>query len=187
MLRGAFCFILLKISSVLTYYSMYFLPSQELGDSYLSGKSEMSVSEFSEEFLKLRTQYWLRKVKAEKMEDLLKNRQPKAAPRQPKVGGPPPRPPAPYRAPFQPSNPMQSLPVVGPPHYPPESRRVSDPAPAPYPPGPSSMPQPHPTGHPFPAAAFTPYNPQHHPSPHYPNYRSPNPPYSSRPPPYHYP
>lgn len=144
----------------------------------------MSVSEFSEEFLKLRTQYWLRKVKAEKMEDLLKNRQPKAAPRQPRVGGPP----APYRAPFQSSNPMHSLPVVGPPHYPPDSRRVSDPpAPAPYPPGPSSMPQPHPTGHPFPAAAFTPYNPHHHPSPHYPNYRSPNPPYSSRPPPYRYP
>ena len=147
----------------------------------------MSVDEFSDEFLKLRTQYWLRKVKAEKMEDLLKNRQPKAAPRPQKVGGPPPRPPAPYRAPYQPPNPMYSLPVAGPSHYSPD-RRVSDPAPAPapYPSGPSPMPQSHPTGHPFPAAAFTPYNPQHHPSPHYPNYRPPHPPYSSRPPPYGY-
>jgi len=147
----------------------------------------MSVDNFTKEFLDQRTQYWLRKVKAEKMVELLRNKQPKPIPRSPRNARAPPVKPAPYLSPLAHSTPAQSLPASGTAPYPPGNRRVSDPAPTPYPPGPSIMPQPAPpTGHPFPAAAFTPYQPQPHHSAHYPNHPPPHPPYSGRSPQYSY-
>ena len=129
----------------------------------------MSLEDWAEEFKKQRVLYWLRKVKTEKMEELLKKKQPKPAPRSPRANKPTESIHPPYLAPLS-TSPAQSLPVSANLHPPyPAPRRISEPGQSlpqyqmPQPMPPSSM-------HPFPAAAFTSYHPQ--PS---------NPPYPGRP------
>ena len=142
-----------------------------MADRYVAGLSEMSCDRFVAGFHEQRTLYWLRKVKAEKMEELLKNMRPVAAPRSPRPSQPPTNPP--YVAPM-PGVPQasHSLPTASiPAHYPhpthsvPPRHRVSNPAQSmpPYHPSMPQMPMPQPQGphqgHPFPAAAFTGYQP----------------------------
>lgn len=148
-----------------------------MADRYVSGSSDMNYDAFVSEFQAQRMLYWLRKVKAEKMEQLLKNMRPVAAPRSPRPGHPSVNPP--YLAPMtgnsiHPNTSSHSLPVSThqppyPPHNPHPShsmhpmpaqhdpRRMSNPAQSmpPYPQHVSQMPAPQ--GHPFPAAAFTGY------------------------------
>ena len=120
---------------------------QELADKYLSGKP---VDDFVEEFMRLRSQYWLRKVKAEKMDELIRSQHPSPRSR-------PKRPPNPViRPPY-----VSPMPVPHPAHsLPPSQARSPGRSPAqslpPY--AHQPMPQP-PVNHPFPAAAFTPYQP----------------------------
>ena len=76
---------------------MHFL--QEMADRYVSGLTDMNSDAFVSEFQGQRTLYWLRKVKAEKMEQLLKNIRPVAAPRSPRPSHPSANPP--YLAPMQ--------------------------------------------------------------------------------------
>ena len=128
-----------------------------MADKYVAGLSEMSMDSFVTDFQEKRTLYWLRKVKAEKMEELLKNMRPVAAPRSPRTSRQP-NPPYVAAMPGGPRpNPAQSLP---PPHhmpYPPDPRRPSNPGVSmpPYHQGGPQMPMPQ--GHPFPAAAFSSY------------------------------
>ena len=117
--------------------------------NFIAGKSELPLQEFHAEFIKQRSQYLLRKVKAEKLDELLKNRIPVPAPR--------------TRTHKNPSNPVQSLPTP----YPPDSRRMPDPAASlqPYSASPrgssGGMPVPHfpPPGHPF-TPGYAAYSPQ---------------------------
>lgn len=119
---------------------------------YVAGKTELTLEAFQEEFLKLRTEYWLRKVKAEKMDELLKNRIPMPAPRSPRIHHVPP-----------PSDPARSLPTSAP--YPADARRMPDPS-ASLPPYSSTsptgrgMPLPRlpPPGHPFTPNYASPYH-----------------------------
>lgn len=116
---------------------------------FIAGKSDLSADDFKENFLSLRQIYWTRKVKAEKLAELLKNKRPQAHPRVPRNQM------QPY---VQPQNPAQSLPA----HvqhqsapYPVELRCPSEPTPtlsmpAPYAVPPNvSMPRPPPPGHVF--------------------------------------
>jgi hypothetical protein len=169
--------------------------SEEMADRYVAGLSEMNCDAFVADFQEQRTLYWLRKVKAEKMEELLKNMRPTAAPRSPRPAISPATPP--YIAPMpgipQPSRsfPTASIPTPypHPGHSVPPRHRGSNPAQSmpPYHPRmpQMSMPQPQPQGppqgHPFPAAAFTGYQPPGVPT-GYPPRPPPHPaPYSSYP------
>lgn len=121
---------------------------------FINGKSSMSLEEFEEEFVKQRTLFWLRKVKSEKMKELLLNYKPTPAPRtihnctsdSSMTSNTPP-----YPNSSSPS--LHSLP--------PQSRAQSLPDPAaslpPYPNQPGSMPSPDRSSLPFPAAAYTSY------------------------------
>ena len=138
----------------------------------------MSCDTFLADFQEQRTLYWLRKVKAEKMEELLKKNRPVPSPRSPRTPRQPVIPP--YIAPMPGTHHAQSLPTSslqtpyppGPPvmsnpsrSIPPDSRRMSNPAQSmpPYHPRLPQMPMPQPPGppqgHPFPAAAFSGYHP----------------------------
>lgn len=149
----------------------------------------MPVDQWLESVIRQRQLYWLRKVKAEKMEELVKQKQPRPMPRSPRVprAGPETSMP-PYLAPLPQQNPTHSLPahMQPQPPYPTDTRGALNPSPAaslpPYQPPQMSMPQPSmPPGHPFPHAAFTPYQPR---SPgQYPRQPPPRPaPYASMPP-----
>lgn len=137
---------------------------QELADSYVSGTSDISSDDFVTQYQEKRTLYWLRKVRAEKMEELLKNIQPVAAPRSPR---PRASVPAPYVAPMS-----HSLPVSTHHHpsypqgpAPPGYSHVPNPAQSIHPyhhQAPTRMPMPQPgvppQGHPFnPAASYARY------------------------------
>ena len=99
---------------------------------FVGGKSPLSVEEFTESFIKQRTLYWLRKVKSEKMKELIR---PVPVPRTVHKHTPTTTSPIPTSY----STPLQSLP---PQHSQPPSRR---PEPSsslpPYPPQPR-MPMP---------------------------------------------
>ncbi|CAI8027198.1 Vacuolar protein sorting-associated protein 37A [Geodia barretti] len=88
--------------------------SEELADSYVSGSSDISADDFVAQYQEKRTLYWLRKVQAEKMEELLKNMRPVPAPRRSSNNRP--SIPAPYVSPMP--RPSTSLPVSTP-HHPP--------------------------------------------------------------------
>ncbi len=60
---------------------LYFSNIQDFAADFIGGKSSLSLEEFSEEFVKQRTLFWLRKVKAEKMKELLANYRPTPMPR----------------------------------------------------------------------------------------------------------
>ena len=123
-----------------------------MASDFVSGKSDLSSDDFKDQFLELRQAYWMRKIKNEKLDELLKNQRPTPAPRGPRT---------PITAaqphPLPPQHPAQSLP----PHlqsqalYPVESRRPSEPSPMSSIPPPYaaqsnvSMPRPPPPGHPF--------------------------------------
>lgn len=118
-----------------------------MASDFIAGKSEFSADEFKDRFFELRQTYWMRKVKTDKFEELLKNQRPTPAPRVPRTQPPQPN--------VQDQNPAQSLPAHMQHHapYPAESRRTSEPIssmPPPYSVG-SSMPMPRlpPPGHPF--------------------------------------
>ena len=154
-----------------------------MASGFVSGKTSYSVEDFIEKLLEQRTEYWLRKVKLEKFDELSKNRTPRPTPRTRGAHrSEPSQVPTPYPPASQPM-PMQSLPVGRPvPNYPQSPRRASDTPlatslpPAPYPPGNVSRPPQHPMpGHPFPAAAFSrPYYPAQ-PPPLRPSYPPPRP------------
>lgn len=55
-----------------------------MADRYVAGSSDLDCDVFVADYQKKRTLYWLRKVKAEKMEELVKNMRPVAAPRSPR-------------------------------------------------------------------------------------------------------
>ena len=131
----------------------------------MSGSSDISADNFVAQFQEKRTLYWLRKVRAEKMDECLKNIRPVPAPRSSR---PTPSIPPPYVAPLP--RPAHSLPVFAPhqPHGPPATSPVYShmPHPAqsvqPYHQAPR-MPMPGipPQGHPFnPAAPFASYSGQ---------------------------
>ena len=138
-----------------------------MADNYVSGSSEMSLDSFVSDFQEQRSLYWLRKIKAEKMDQLLKNMRPVPAPRSSKQNAVSP----PYISPMPTPRHPQSLPSssahqpypVGPLHSIPPShpdpRRTSNPAHSmpPYPQRSPQMPVPPAQGHPFPAAAFSSY------------------------------
>ena len=149
---------------------------QQLADSYISGSSQISADEFVTQFQEKRMLYWLRKVRAEKMEELLKNIRPVPTPRSPRPSSAKPAIPPPYIAPM----PAHSLPVSAAHHHPPYPHGPMQPhmtrpnqSMAPYP---HQVPQmPMPGGHPFPHAAFAGYSgqvppryptPQQHPHPY---------------------
>ena len=122
---------------------------QDMAADFVAGKSDLSADDFKENFLSLRQTYWTRKVKSEKLEELLKNKRPQALPRVPRTQ---------LQPPVQPQNPAQSLPAHmqhQPAPYPVELRRPSEPTPtmsmpAPYAVQPNvSMPHPPSPGHPF--------------------------------------
>ena len=129
-----------------------------MASDFVAGKSSLSLEEFQEEFVAQRKLFWLRKVKTEKMKELLLNYRPTPSPRNIHKSSsenqmtssnaqPPPYP-----------SPLQSLPV----QHAHSSTGYPDSSPSslpPYPPR-SSMPVPsRPTANqPFPAAAYTPYN-----------------------------
>lgn len=54
---------------------------QDLAADFVGGKSSLALEEFQEKFIELRTLYWLRKVKTEKMKELVANIRPTPAPR----------------------------------------------------------------------------------------------------------
>lgn len=154
----------------------WFCYIQEMADQYVSGSSDMNCDAFVSEFQKQRMLYWLRKVKAEKMDQLIKNFRPVAAPRSPRPSRQNVDPP--YLSPMPQATPaLHSLPVSTPqapyphnphpaqsipPHH--DPRRMSNPAQS-MPPYPQHLPQmPVPQGHPFPAAAFTGYPPPQRPA-----------------------
>lgn len=124
-----------------------------MASDFVSGKSELAVDDFKDQFLKLRQSYWTRKVKSEKLDELLKNQRPTPAPRGPRT--PVSMAPQPHQVP--PQNPAHLLPA----HlqtqapYPVEPRRPSEPSPMSSMPPPYaaqanvSMPRPPPPGHPF--------------------------------------
>ena len=121
-----------------------------MASDFVAGKSDLSMDDFKDKFLEMRGTYWMRKVKSEKLDELLKNQRPTPAPRtlrtqpQPQVS----------------TSPAQSLPphMAGQAPYHVEPRRPSEPMPtasmppraAPYAVQPNvSMPHPPPPGHPF--------------------------------------
>lgn len=113
---------------------------------FVGGKSSLNLEEFSEEFVKQRTLYWLRKVKAEKMKELIANYRPTPLPRTTA-----PATSVPNSTSY--TSPLHSLP----PHH--DSGHLPDPTVS-LPPYPNQvrMPQPQvPSGGPFPSAAYTPY------------------------------
>ena len=119
-----------------------------MASDFISGKSDLSADDFKDKFLELRQTYWQRKVKSEKLDELIKNQRPTPAPRGPRtIAHPHP----------VPQNPAQSLPahVQHQTPYPMEPRRPSEPLPTtsmppPYAAQPNlSMPRPPPPGHPF--------------------------------------
>lgn len=116
---------------------------------FVAGKSDLPVDSFKDKFLELRQKYWMRKVKAEKLEELLKNQRPTPHPRVPRTQ-PQPQ--------VQMQNPAQSLPSHmqhQPAPYPVDSRRPSEPVPTMSIPAPYAartnvpLAQPPPPGHPF--------------------------------------
>lgn len=129
---------------------------QDLASDFVGGKSSLSLEQFQDEYLKQRTLYWLRKVKVEKMKELLQNYRPTAAPRTVhSTTASTSQPPAPQGA-SNFTSPLHSLPAQQQ-HPPPQG---SSPG---YPPNPSSSLPPYPqhshmpNPNPFPAAAYTPY------------------------------
>ncbi len=54
---------------------------QDFASDFVSGKSSLSAEEFVECLVSQRSQYWLRKVKLDKFDDLAKNQRPVPAPR----------------------------------------------------------------------------------------------------------
>lgn len=122
---------------------------QNMASDFIAGKSDLSVDDFKDQFLELRQAYWMRKVKSDKLDELLKNQRPTPAPRGARTPVTPTQP-----QPLPPQNPAQSLPAHLQPSqapYPVEPRRGSQPTPPP--PyarrGPVSMPRLPPPGHPF--------------------------------------
>lgn len=113
--------------------------SEDLASDFVGGKLSLSLEEFQEKFFKDRTLYWLRRVKSEKMKELLAGYRPTPSPRTlrstPSSGKSP--------------APMQSLPPQPTPGYPTSQSTASLP---PYPSNNVSMPTPNPG--PFPAAAY---------------------------------
>ena len=127
-----------------------------MASEFIGGKSTLSLEDFQEDFIKQRTLYWLRRVKSEKMKELLQNSRPIPAPRKahtsasalpaanvattnpPPVQSLPPQHAHPSSSPGYPSEPTASLPP-----YP--SRPVMP------------MPQQQHQAGPFPAAAYTSY------------------------------
>jgi len=63
------------------YLSTHFSCLQDFAADFIGGKSTLNLEEFSEEFVKKRMLFWLRKVKAEKMRELLANYRPTPMPR----------------------------------------------------------------------------------------------------------
>ena len=115
---------------------------QDMASDFIAGKSDLSADDFKENFLELRQTYWMRKVKQEKIEELLKNQRPTPAPRA-------------VRTQPHPVDPAHSVPTHLHPPYPMDARRPSDPVPGSSVPPPYSthaavsMPRPPPPGHPF--------------------------------------
>ncbi|XP_065891314.1 vacuolar protein sorting-associated protein 37B-like [Dysidea avara] len=66
--------------------------TEEIGEAFLSSK--MNEEQFLDQYLQSRASYWLRKVKVEKMDELLHQTAPKIPPRR----SAPPKIPAPYRS-----------------------------------------------------------------------------------------
>ena len=145
--------------------------SQELADTFIAGTSDLNMEKFAVEVHEQRVLYWLRKVKAEKMEGLLKSRRPTPVTRSPQPSRAQVNPP--YLSPMpnsHPPPPTHSLPPTS--HavsYPHDPRRPSDPGQSmpPYYQAAPRMPMPSmaPTRHPFPAAAFSYYRPPQQPYP----------------------
>ena len=106
-----------------------------MASDFVSGKLSLSLEEFQEQFVKQRTLYWLRKVKAEKMKELLMNYRPTAAPRHNLPAA------TSSTAPYPTPSPLHSLPVHQ--QHPPHSSSSSSPG---YPPDPSSSLPPYPAG-----------------------------------------
>ena len=123
-----------------------------MASDFVSGKLDLSVDDFKDQFLELRQAYWTRKVKSEKLDELLKNLRPTPAPRGVRTPAT-----ATQLQPLPHQHPAHSLP----PHlqtqtpYPMEQRRPSEPTPMSSMPPPYaaqanvSMPRPPPPGHPF--------------------------------------
>lgn len=128
---------------------------QNMASDFMSGKSDLSVEEFKDQFLELRRTYWMRRVKCEKLDELIKNQRPTPAPRAPRT----PVAAQPQLAVPSQQHPSHSLPAhfqqqAAP--YPIEPRRPSEPTPLssmqppPYSAQPNvSMPCVPPPGHPF--------------------------------------
>ena len=140
---------------------------QDFAYEFVNGKTSMSVDEFIEELVSKRSEYWLRKVKLEKFDELSKSRRPVPVPR---TRGPTEAPPIPYQAP-----PLQSLPVGQPARAAGNSPTSSLP---PYSVSPSRG-MPGPPRQPFPAAAYPGYRPPNsgHPPTRPPSYPSASPGY----------
>ncbi|XP_064391593.1 vacuolar protein sorting-associated protein 37C-like isoform X2 [Halichondria panicea] len=110
--------------------------SEDFATEFVNGKSSLTVDEFVESLVKQRSEYWLRKVKLSKFDELSKNRRPVPVPR--------------TRRPPEATPPMSSLQSVGSPGRISEGTTNSLP---PYPMAPRGMP----SQQPFPAAAYPGY------------------------------
>lgn len=127
--------------------------SENMAADFIGGKSSLNLAEFEEKFMQDRTLYWLRKVKVEKMKELLLNYRPTPSPRTARSlpTSTPPAIASVSSPPYPGSSPMQSLPAQHQsPGYPVGLPTASLP---PYPPT-NAMPAPQKVTHPF---AYTPY------------------------------
>lgn len=124
---------------------------QDYASDFVSGKSSISVDEFVEGLVTQRSQYWLRKVKLDKFDDLAKSRRPVPVPRSRSRAPPTEGPPTPYSPPSH-SLPPGSSPTGGPPTQ----------SLPPYVTASTGMPQPA-APHPFPAAAYPGFQQQQRP------------------------